>query len=108
MNTPLAESRIPPHSKAAETAVLGAVLINNDVVKTISLILTEEEFYIPSHADIYKCMIDLDEGRSPIDLTTLQAELEKRNLLIKVGGRTTWCSSLPRSRLRLTRSIMPS
>ena len=86
MNDPAIESRIPPNSKSAETAVLGAILLNNDVIKIVSPILNAEDFYIPSHNDIYKAMVALDDGKKPIDLTTLEAELDSKKLLTKVGG----------------------
>ncbi len=86
MSPPPVESRIPPNSKAAETAVLGAILLNDDVVKMVSPILSPEDFYVPSHTDIYRAMISLDEAKRPIDLTTLEAELDAKNLLAQIGG----------------------
>ena len=77
---------IPPHSKTAESSVLGAILIDNDVMNIVNPLIDFNDFYTPSHKDIYQSMSALYSARSPIDLTTLEEELQNRNLLDKIGG----------------------
>lgn len=80
------EVRLPPHSKSAEVAVLGAILIDSKVIAEIRPLLTAEDFYVPAHQDVYAAMTALDERRQPIDLTTLTAELESKDRLARIGG----------------------
>lgn len=67
-------------------AVLGAVLIDSKVMAEIRPLLGVEDFYIPAHQDLYAAMMALDDRRQPIDVTTLNAELEARDRLSRIGG----------------------
>jgi replicative DNA helicase len=78
--------RIPPYSKEAEQAVLGAVLLDNSAINHVSDILTPEHFYFESHACIYEAMLKLSEERWPIDLVTMQDALKKSGRLEASGG----------------------
>ena len=46
--------RIPPNDKAAETAVLGAVLLRNKVLEDIYSLITAEDFYVRANANLWK------------------------------------------------------
>ncbi len=80
------EARLPPHSKPAEMAVLGAILLEAGILSQVSPILSAPDFYIPAHQDLFDAMIALDDRRQPIDLTTLSAELDARDRLNRIGG----------------------
>lgn len=80
------EARLPPHSKPAEMAVLGAILLEAGILSQVSPILSAPDFYIPAHQDLFEAMIALDDRRQPIDLTTLSAELDARDRLNRIGG----------------------
>ncbi len=79
-------AKLPPQNLEAERSVLGALLIDNDVVFKISDILNPEDFYKNEHKIIYEAMMDLSQNRQPIDVLTLTDLLEKRKKLKEVGG----------------------
>ncbi len=75
-----------PHSREAEEAVVGAVLINPEVYYDVAQFLAADDFYIHRNQWIWEAFVRLHEQRVPIDLLTLSEELEKVNLLSDVGG----------------------
>lgn len=81
-------NRIPPHNLEAEQAVLGALLIAPDSFATVAEILRAEDFYGDGHRDIYATLKEMAESGRPIDLLTVTEELQKKELLEKVGGAT--------------------
>jgi replicative DNA helicase len=78
--------RVPPHSLEAEAGVLGAVLLNNEVLSHVTEILDREDFYRTGHRLLYEVMLDLYDRGSPIDLVTATEALRQRGLLEKAGG----------------------
>jgi replicative DNA helicase len=60
----------PPHNQEAEQQILGAVIIDNSVVRRLNI--TPEDFYAQKHADIYRAMLKLDSDGMPIDVVTLK------------------------------------
>jgi replicative DNA helicase len=86
LEVPPAVSRVPPHSLEAETSVLGAILLNNEVLSRVADVLDREDFYRTGHRLLYETMIDLSEKGSPIDLVTATEALRQRSLLDKAGG----------------------
>jgi replicative DNA helicase len=75
-----------PHSREAEEAVVGAVLINPEVYYDVAQFLAADDFYIHRNQWIWEAFVRLHEQRVPIDLLTISEELEKVNLLSDVGG----------------------
>src|SRR5258708_854050 len=80
--------RVPPHSTEAEVSVLGALLMDKDAVLTVAEFLESGHFYDERHQEIYQCILDLYQERSPIDVLTVSDALKKRKVLQKVGGAT--------------------
>jgi len=78
--------RVPPHSREAEQAVLGAILLDHSAINNILDVLTPEHFYFESHSAIYEAMLKLSEDRRPIDLVTMQDALKKSGRLEAAGG----------------------
>ncbi|RME55675.1 MAG: replicative DNA helicase [Deltaproteobacteria bacterium] len=78
--------RVPPHNLDAERAVLGGLLINNDVLSTLLALLSPDDFYAERHKFIYESILLLSDRSLPVDLITLQNILRERDLLEKVGG----------------------
>ena len=78
--------RIPPQNIEAEQAVLGAVLLEKDVLILVSEILMPEDFYRGAHQKIYRSMLELSESGQPVDLITLTSDLQNKKLLEEVGG----------------------
>ncbi|HEY8345822.1 MAG TPA: replicative DNA helicase [Symbiobacteriaceae bacterium] len=80
--------RVPPHNLEAEQSVLGAMLIDSEVVSRIVNLLHPEDFYVDRHQQIFAAMLSLFNRGEPVDLITVQDELRNRNLLEEVGGLT--------------------
>lgn len=94
----MVKGRIPPHSNEAESSVLGSLLIDKEAVIRVIELLKPEDFYEDTHAQIYRCMLDLYEGGRPVDLVTVSEELKKHKRLQKIGGTsylTKLASSVP-------------
>ena len=83
---PASSSRVPPHSLEAETGVLGAILLNNDVLPQVAEIVDRDDFYRSGHRLLFEAMVELSERGSPIDLVTVTEELRGKGLLEKAGG----------------------
>jgi replicative DNA helicase len=78
--------QIVPHSKEAEEAVIGSILINPDAYYDVIEFLQPEDFYIHRHRWIFESFNRLHERRSPIDILTVTEELEQMGYLGEVGG----------------------
>ncbi len=80
---------IPPHSSDAEMALLGAMLIDRDVIGNVLSIIAKNEahwFYKPDHQQLFEVLVDMYDANSEIDLVTTSDELRRRQLLDQVGG----------------------
>ena len=77
---------MPPQSVEAEMSAIGAMLLSERAATEISEILTDEEFYVPAHREIFKAIKQLLLNSKPIDFVTLQDELIVREKLDEVGG----------------------
>lgn len=75
-----------PHSREAEEAVCGSVLINPDCLPQIIPYLQREDFYIHRHGFIWDAFIQLYEKRLPLDLLTVANELREMSHLEDIGG----------------------
>jgi replicative DNA helicase len=78
--------RIPPHNDDAEKAVLGAILIDPEVVADVRLRLRPEDFYSGANKRIYEAVLNLSRLDHKPDLLTLKGELEKAGKLDEAGG----------------------
>ena len=88
-------SKVPPHNIEAEQAVLGAILLNNEMFSKVSKILQHQDFYLEAHQIIFSTMSLLYQSNSPIDLVTLTDALTKQNLIKKIQGEAVYIASLP-------------
>lgn len=78
--------KVMPHSVEAEQSVLCSMFINKTALNTGLEILTDDIFYVDAHAKIFNVMHDLHEKGTEVDLTTVTAELDNRQILDSVGG----------------------
>ncbi len=85
MGAPLLE-RVPPQSLEAEQATLGAMLTEREAIARVVDVLDADDFYSPQHQTLYRVMVDLFNDSDPVDLVTVQARLQDRGQLEKVGG----------------------
>ncbi len=80
--------RIPPHDEVAEKSLLGALIINNDVLPDILTMIKPQDFYDEKHRIIFAAIVSLYDSHRPIDLLTLTAELKSKKQLDKIGKAT--------------------
>ncbi len=78
--------KIPPQNLDAEMSLLGATLIDEEVLADVSEHVTNKDFYDKRHATIYQAMMRLYEHHKPVDLLTLTDELKKKKELDAIGG----------------------
>ncbi len=75
-----------PYNRDAEMALLGCILIDNEIASEIVDKLTEEDFYQESHKYILRAMQRVYNDRKPVDLVTVADQLENEATLEKAGG----------------------
>jgi replicative DNA helicase len=78
--------QIIPHSREAEEAVIGSVLINPEAYYDVASYLRADDFYIHRHRWIWETFSRLHERRVPIDFLTVSQELDQQGQLAEVGG----------------------
>ena len=81
-----AEINTMPYNRDAEMALLGCLLIDNDIAADLAEKLTENDFYQESHKFIIRAMQTVFNDRKPIDLVTLSDQLDGEGNLEKSGG----------------------
>jgi replicative DNA helicase len=75
-----------PSNLEAEQALLGSILINNDIIDEISNIINPLLFYDPAHVKIYEVIEGLNNKGMIANPITLKNFFEKDNILNEVGG----------------------
>jgi replicative DNA helicase len=80
------EGKIPPHNLDAEMSLLGAILIDEEVLSDVTDKVKSDDFYEKRHQLIFAAILRLFEQHRPVDLLTLSDELEKKDNLEVVGG----------------------
>ncbi|MDQ5932243.1 MAG: replicative DNA helicase [Candidatus Saccharimonadales bacterium] len=78
--------KVPPQSLDAEKSLLGAVLIDDEVLADVSEFVTKADFYDKRHGIVYDGMMRLYERHKPVDLLTLTDELKRKKELETIGG----------------------
>ena len=78
--------RLPPQNVDAEQSVLGSLLIDRDAIIQVAPVIKADDFYQPSHGQIYQAVIDLYDRKQPTDIVTLSDELARQERLDGVGG----------------------
>ena len=79
-------AKIPPQNVDAEMSLLGAILIDEDVLADVTEVIMSRDFYDKRHLAIYEGMVRLFEHHKPVDLLTLTDELKKKDQLEEIGG----------------------
>lgn len=75
-----------PHNLDAEAALLGCLLIDEDVQTDILESLREEDFYQESHRLILAAMKGIFAEHKTVDVVTLADRLERDGTLARAGG----------------------
>ena len=80
------QSERQPSNLEAEQALLGSVLVNNDIIDEISSMIKPSIFYDPAHVKIYEVIENLNNKGMIANPITLKNFFEKDNMLSDVGG----------------------
>ena len=75
-----------PSNLEAEQALLGSILVNNDIIDEVSTIVSSSIFYDPAHIKIYEVIESLNNKGMIANPITLKNFFEKDNMLTEVGG----------------------
>ena len=75
-----------PSNLEAEQALLGSILVNNDIIDEVSSIISSNIFYDPAHIKIYEVIESLNNKGMIANPITLKNFFEKDNMLNEVGG----------------------
>ena len=75
-----------PSNLEAEQALLGSILVNNDIIDEISTMVNSNIFYDPAHVKIYEVIESLNNKGMIANPITLKNFFEKDNMLNEVGG----------------------
>lgn len=79
-------TRALPHSAEAEKSVLGSALISQPALEQAAEALVPEDFYLPSHQDIFGAILALWQENRAVDAVTLTDALDRMGTLRRVGG----------------------
>ena len=75
-----------PSNIEAEQALLGSILVNNDIIDEIANLVSSNIFYDPAHVKIYEVVENLNNKGMIANPITLKNFFEKDNMLNEVGG----------------------
>ncbi len=75
-----------PSNIEAEQALLGSILVNNDIIDEIGNLVSSNIFYDPAHIKIYEVIENLNNKGMIANPITLKNFFEKDNMLNEVGG----------------------
>ena len=77
-----------PQDLEAETSVLSAMMVSQDVLQECLIELEPEDFYYPSNRTVYEAMRDMFDHNVPIDSISLADHLRTTGELERIGGRS--------------------
>ena len=75
-----------PSNLEAEQALLGSILVNNDIIDEVSTFINTGSFYDPAHTKIYEVIEVLNNKGMIANPITLKNYFEKDDMLNEVGG----------------------
>src|SRR5512147_1576682 len=79
--------RRPPYSEEAESAVLGAMLMDQDAILRATEHVDDTMFYREANRRIFRAMVAVSERGEVVDPLTLADELGRRGELEASGGK---------------------
>ena len=82
----MAERKLPQNIEAEE-AVLGAILVNPDVMAKVAEHIKPDSFYKPAHKFVYEAMLQLFNTNERIDIVSVSDVLSYNSQLETIGGR---------------------
>jgi DnaB-like helicase N terminal domain/DnaB-like helicase C terminal domain len=82
----VATHRVPPHDLDAEQAIIGSILLDNQVVNVVLDKIGPSDFYKNSHRLIVEAIIELFLEQKGVDIVTLSSILKDKGMLDQAGG----------------------
>jgi len=79
---------LPPQNLDAEKSLLGALLLDKDIVVRVADVVRPEDFYDERNGLVYASVLELYEDRQPIDVVTVTEKLSSKGKLETIGGAT--------------------
>ena len=78
--------KVQPHSKEAEQAVIGSMIMDKDAILIASEVLHGEDFYIQQYGILFDIMVELYQEGKPAELVTMLAKLEEKGISPEICG----------------------
>ncbi len=75
-----------PSNIEAEQALIGSILVNNDIIDEVSNIISHKDFYDPLHSKIYSLIESLHNKGMIANPITLKNSFENDQNLSEIGG----------------------
>lgn len=72
--------RVMPHDEEAESSVIGAMLIDNEAIMTVSELITGEDFYQKQMGIVYDTMVALYNEGKPVEPVILHTSLREKGM----------------------------
>lgn len=86
MDRPEQAGKELPQSLEAEVSVLGAMLLEPNVIDSVIPVLRPDSFARQSHQEIFQAIVKLHNEQTGVDLVPVMEELRRRGKLEEVGG----------------------
>ncbi len=80
--------KIQPQNIEAERSLLGALMLDKDILFRVLDVAKEADFYLEKHRNIYNIILELSEKNEAVDLLTVSARLEEKKQLEDSGGKS--------------------
>lgn len=85
INSARRDRRTMPYNLDAEASIIGGVLIHNESLLDLTTVETDD-FYLHQHRVVWEAMRNLEAAHQPIDVVTIEHEIDKRGKLDAIGG----------------------
>ncbi len=79
------DRRVLPHNLDAEASILGGIILRNDVLLQLETLEIDDFYHMP-HKIVFEAIRNLEAAAKPIDVVTLENEIEKKGKLEAIGG----------------------
>jgi replicative DNA helicase len=79
------DRRVLPHNLDAEASILGGVILRNELLLQLET-LEIDDFYHHQHKVVFEAIRNLEATAKPIDVVTLENEIQKKGKLEAIGG----------------------
>ena len=82
----MARGPVPPYDEQAETALVGAMLVDPQVVAVAAAVVAPSDFYVPRLRALYAAILTMWGDGEVIDVVTVSGAMRSAGTLDQVGG----------------------